>query len=144
MSLASWKKEFFVNGMRQLTKENAAVRSLKKWQGLLPDALKKHRMMRYRTLGIVQEDSTKIFFVSSNTCSLCSVFLDSSGSYRCGRCPLCIVRAGVPCDALLCAKESKAPFAEWVVSGDPTPMIKWLKKAVAYSKKHYRGNNVKS
>lgn len=155
MSLYSWKKEFYPVEATVVPIKDALAHSLKKWEGLLPDNLAKHGLMRDDNGYVICElDETSIRLdISSATCALCQHYLredDESdfGDNECVTCPLAIARGGIRCDEAakfssvdpddprlkpgdfeILSTEEFSPYREFTSYGDAKPMIFWLKRA---------------
>mgnify|MGYP001560087348 CR=1 FL=1 len=114
MSKASWKKEFYpVSAKKPRTKIARIKHSLRKWEGLMPAMFKKHALL----FPPVEIDST--------TCALCIAYRKKvKGDTRCTSCPLFQTR-GRSCD-----RGKSNPYAFWVGSLNPTPMIRALRKTL--------------
>lgn len=112
MSEETWLAEFYPIPADKVSAEDALDHSIKKWEGALKKNLKKHG------LGCPPMD------FDGHSCALCVHHLDEF----CEHCPLSIVRGDVACDELR-PYERKAPYAQYIVKGNPRPMLTWLKKA---------------
>jgi hypothetical protein len=117
MSIATWKKEFYGSlkeGSRSDVK--ALKHGIRKWTGLLPSNMKKHKVKR--SLGIEKtfiSDGSIGFEIDGSSCALCRrhFYLDC-----CGKCPI-----NDCCSA-------RGPYTIWYNKNDPRPMIRALKKAL--------------
>lgn len=133
MSLADWKDEFYPHDAEEATEEDAVEHSLRKWEGLRPENLKKHKV---HTIGSdLEDDEDDYLDIDWSTCALCRVHSTSGDmcgedeDESCGRCPLQAVLEGPH------AYGCKVPYQIWLESHDPLPMIEALKLAQAYEKK---------
>jgi len=134
MSLASWKREFYTP-VNKVKKSDAAAASLRKWEGLRPENMKQHGLEWFgHRIRQTNQPSSSVAIDDSN-CALCWYFLGPwSEPFPCDACPLSIVRGGVACDDKM-VDEEKAPYHCGTRDQDPRPMIRWLKKAVAYQER---------
>ena len=138
MSLATWKREFYTP-MSKVNKRDAAAASLRKWEGLRPGNLKRHAVEWLDTYLRDRVSPEDILDINDTSCALCWYFLGPVGEpFPCGACPLSIVRGGVACD-LEMINEGIAPYHYGSECQDPRPMIRWLKKAVAYQERQGKG-----
>ena len=82
MSIKTWKKEFYpVSATSRMSKKAAIEHSIKKWEGLLPENLKKHVVIS--KYGDIHDDEIN-FEISDQSCALCQkYFLEC-----CIKCPL--------------------------------------------------------
>jgi hypothetical protein len=119
MSLATWKKEFYPVPASKVSKKNALAHSLKKWEGLLKNNLKKHGVESYR--GCISEGYS-FLDIDSSSCALC-IHHDSDFPY-CSGCPLhkSLGRA--------CSTFSGAEYESFTSHGDAKPMFFALRRAV--------------
>lgn len=139
MSFKSWKKEFYPIGADETEPEDAVAHSLKKWEGLTEENLKKHKCKIVKDVcGIGVKDDKKItasLYIDSDSCALC---------YHC-------YESGLPeplCSTCLLFKHLKrkcdsgvfSPYCVFMHSKNPEPMIKAL---TAVFKKQQRGKNGK-
>lgn len=86
MSIKTWKNEFYpVSATSRMSKKAAIKHSIKKWEGLLPENLKKHGVV-LNGLGDVCENlgSHFCFEISTDTCALCEKYFNDI----CSKCPL--------------------------------------------------------
>lgn len=137
MSFATWAKEFYPFPAVEATHAYAAEHSLKKWIGLREANLAAHGL-RKASYSIVGEGHGGVqrtqLVIDYYSCSLCRRFIEEDDLPTCcDRCPLSIVRGGVPC-AIEMADELRSPYTAWTHGGDPEPMIMWLHKAAEYHK----------
>ena len=113
MSLETWKKEFYFVDARVVPVEQAVQHSLRKWIGLRSENLEKHGLCI---------DGKRIYgddgrlFISESSCALCRYYIED----YCCQCPLYAV-LGRPCDS-----SSSSPYQQFVLNGNPEPMIEAL------------------
>lgn len=140
MSLASWKEEFYPipAGEAKGDALTAVDHSLKKWEGLRADNMKKHECygagssISDEPLSVVTDEGT--MRLDSNSCALCMYNDEQKGCY-CDSCPITLA-TGSPCDDGYGDREDEdglAPWDEWTTNHNPEPMIavlettrKWL------------------
>lgn len=147
MSIETWTQEFYpCRANSAEAHERAVDHSLQKWIGLRRENLEKHGLIQVGYRLYSAEDVTclrPVFQIDVGTCSLCSVYHDSSADFvgspdsdeweplpECRECPLSKVRDGVPCDYAR-KSETNSPYYLGTRPGgpDPEPMILWLIKA---------------
>lgn len=124
MSYETWREEYYPVPACDVPKEQAVAHSLRKWEGLRPEALAKHGIKLYA------QNVGGMLSIASGSCALCHHYC-RGGS--CESCPLAIARAendGSPVD---CDKsrfdEDRSPWATGAYGPqNPEPMIAWLKK----------------
>ena len=140
MSLETWKAEFYPTPAEVISDPVEAIEhSILKWTGLLDDNLRKHAVRKTWQAVQLEDVSNygKFFRVSSSTCALCSLFLNSGFSDDdndehdddCLACPL--VKAGY--NSCLCdsSNASENAFEYWALTGDAEPMLEALETALA-------------
>lgn len=139
MSLKTWKAEFYQTEAKNCPRSKAAEHSLRKWIGLKKENLKKHKV-KVGLIGVIDERynflslNRNTLIIDKNTCALCKHFLSSLSG--CEKCPLAIIRGGVPCDENR-KDQNTAPFSVfWEKNHNPNSMIYWLRKAVKYQREH--------
>lgn len=119
MSKKSWLEEYYPVPADQVAEKDAVAHTRRKWEGLLPENLKKHGL------------SDPPIDVDTTTCALCVHYYHHpmlGQEYRsCTRCPLANARGGVPCDRCR-TEEHEAPYHAWSGYEDPTPMIQLLRE----------------
>jgi hypothetical protein len=100
MSLLSWRLSYYSRAAIRVSAEDAVAHSIRKWEGLQPDAMAKHGVRwcvgdGYRS--IVDQLGDKLDL--SETCALCHRFYDeeSESVDPCSECPLSISRGGESC-----------------------------------------------
>ena len=136
-ALEQWKAKYYPTPAADATPQHAAAHSLKKWEGLRPEVLQEFGIKQYRSTLLGGDDE---FPLRSNTCALCLNFIGDESfteDKQCAKCPLAIVRGGVPCTAGM-EYECRSPWDEMVRGNNPEPMIVWLKQAVEYSKENIK------
>lgn len=112
MSKASWMSEFYPVDASAVSKAQALNHSIRKWMGLLPENLKRHRL------------SEPPFSVDADTCALCKIHWTQES---CGECPLYLVRGRVRCDSETVADAPGwSPFDAYTERGNARPMLAWL------------------
>ena len=134
-ALEQWKAKYYPTPAADATPRNAAAHSLMKWEGLRPAVLQEFDIKQYGSTLLGDDDDDDEFPLTSSTCALCLNFIDDESfteDKQCAKCPLAIVRGGVPC-TLSTKHEYDSPWGEMVYRNNPEPMIVWLKQAVAYS-----------
>lgn len=128
MSLETWKKEFYSQDpTKRMTKVAAVKHSIKKWVGLRPENLKKHKLSYFDVKGLQDVDGNK-FWVNSSSCALCVKYYDDQQDKNsCYRCPLYKSLGNIECDG-----SDDMPFMLFVDNkNDPEPMIAALEKVLA-------------
>lgn len=86
MSIKTWKKEFYPkSATSRMSKKAAIEHSIKKWEGLLPENLKKHGVVLDKCGDIYENiDDEMNFEISDLSCALCYKYLWEC----CKKCPL--------------------------------------------------------
>jgi len=117
MSLESWKAEFYPKPANIVPESGAVSHSLKKWIGLRPENLEKHRVRK-----VLQSvaDGFRRISIDGDSCALCMHYLltiNGSSSTPCEFCPLG-KHLGRACD-----RGISAPYGIWARTGNPEPMI---------------------
>ena len=115
MSLETWKEEFYFVDASEVPVEQAIQHSLRKWIGLRQENLDKHGVS-IEGKRIYGEDGR--LFISESSCALCRYYLEDYSN--CRHCPLYTV-LGRSCDS-----GRSAPYQQFVLDGDPEPMIRAL------------------
>ena len=136
-ALEQWKAKYYPTPAADATPRNAAAHSLMKWEGLRPAVLQEFGI-KHRGVTLLTDDSE--FTLTSSTCALCAKFDNDkrlTGNEQCAKCPLAIVRGGVPCTVPM-KYEGCSPWGLMVNTGNPEPMIVWLKQAVQYSEENIK------
>lgn len=141
MSLATWKEEFYPVPADEAKGDALAAvdHSLKKWEGLRPDNLKKHQCRAAGTAisdGAVETvtEEDEYMALDCTSCALCK-YNDAHGGNYCDNCPITMA-TGQPCDDGYGDREDEdglAPWDEWTSNTNPEAMIavlettrKWL------------------
>lgn len=129
MSLNSWKKEFYIGRVRSAGKDplKAVEHSLRKWEGLRPNNLKKHGMIISHA-EVYNPKTHNSLPIDCTTCALCHSTLDEYDSIDCNECTI-TKATGSRCDG------NNSPYSALLDDGNPKKMIKVLKKSQAYLKK---------
>lgn len=123
MSIETWKAEFY-SPVEETTKKDAIDHSLRKWEGLKANNLKRHGLGR--TLdGDLYDLATRlrVFGVDGYTCALCHHYYTLED--RCRNCPIAkfLKKDRVEsCDG---------QYSAYTQKGRITPMITLLKKVRA-------------
>lgn len=130
MSLTSWKPEFYPIEAKRVKPKKALAHSLQKWEGLLPNNLKKHQIRLQNTISLCLVDDNidpdtatykeGILYIDAKTCALCYHYYDSG----CEQCPLAQY-LGRRCD-------NDGPYTE-AFHGDVKPMVHALRNAMKHS-----------
>lgn len=119
MSIKTWKKEFYPkSAASRMSKKAAIEHSIKKWEGLLPENLKKHEVV-IDVCGNIHDDEIK-FEISDQSCALCQKYWVEC----CIKCPL-YKKLG-----FVCGKGKIEAGDGWVYymeEGDPELMLKNLR-----------------
>ncbi len=128
MSLQSWKEEFYPIAAREAATDDATAlaHSLQKWTGLRPENLQKHGMQQ---AGYSITDGMEGLCIDGNSCALCRFHdPDSLGEPEgCKDCPLYQVW-GCSCDPY--GEETYGPYRQFILLGDPEPMIDLIQEAI--------------
>jgi len=124
VSLASWKKEFYPKRADRTSRAEAASHSLRKWEGALPQNLKRHGV-RFECADLLGQRGGYFPF-NDSTCALCvhcyrEEEAGADYSKLCRGCPL-FEYLGKRCDA------HKQPYRIAQDDSDPMPMIKALRR----------------
>lgn len=133
MSIETWKEEFYPHRADSAEAHEQAVdHSLQKWTGLRPENLERHGLVQFGSDLFDVQDSDRLhyrFIIDSETCALCSVYLEKGARIKCKTCPLYKARGGVQCDDPR-GDESCSPYRYGVqmAAPNPEPMIVWLLK----------------
>lgn len=129
MSLLTWLATFYPEAAEDIAdadvSDSALVRhSLRKWEGLRKENLKKHGL-RLRLFNGEIEGEEGAFPIDASSCALCQRYLLPKN--KCEGCPLYEVLEGVWCDA------DGHPYRIWRREGNPEPMIQALQEALSYT-----------
>lgn len=131
MSLATWKKEFYGPMVKAAgSLDTALEHSLKKWTGLLPKNLEKHKVEVVEWGDLFYKG--QYFGIDYDTCAVCQFYKWSNPDdwEDCPRCILAQVRQGRSC-CTPTAQFGVSPYDAWIDKTNPKPMIKLLEKALA-------------
>lgn len=149
MSLESWKREFYPVEANQVSKEEAVEHSIRKWRGLTKTALKKHNLAKNNHDAAIR--SLKNLFadlrINTSTCALCAHYFNKDeDTIACVRCPLYLVRERIRCDCFDPVPDSAEddPYHAFTRTGNPRPMLKWLRRALKWEKPGQRQKNRKA
>ena len=128
----TWEEEFYPTEAYICSKRNAAAHSLRKWIGLTKKNLAKHNLCKAEGILAVKRDpgfgeTLMAFWVDGDACALCHHFYDISLLPICKSCPVFKVNKGKSC---------LGAYEEWAKTGNIRPMLRLLRKAVAWSKEH--------
>lgn len=138
MSFQSWCKEFYPVPAERVSKRQALAHSIRKWTGLLRSNLRKHGIgptgwwSAFDTIGADDGE----LLVNSDSCALC-IHHHLNNNPPCRRCPLALVRDGVPCDTRR-DDEDDPPYSRFLDTGDARPMLRWLRAAARAESKTRR------
>lgn len=134
MSITTWKEEFYPVPASSVPKEMSARHSLKKWQGLLPENMKRHKVKRVvggwmPDSAIEDKDGWKFEFCGA-TCALCEnyqidTYSNPDDDDICRKCPLFKV-LGRACDNS--TEDKPSPWHAFSHKNNPKPMIEALTK----------------
>lgn len=120
MSIRSWKRKFYPVPASKVKERDALDHSIRKWEGLQPEALEKHGLDSIG--GVLFERGTaREFEIHTGTCALCQHYL---GGFNCIECPLSKLRDGQRCD---CGRNN--PWGHFGIRNNAKPMLRLLKKA---------------
>ncbi len=122
MSLVTWKAEFYPVIAQSCPIEDAVAHSIRKWEWLRKENLEKHVLCK--TFGDIIDQEGSYLAIDSSSCALCRHY---DASDYCEECPLAIAREGMPCYVAMKEEKGVSPYYAWS-TGDPEPMIMWLKK----------------
>lgn len=129
MSIQTWKDEFMPVDAADVAKRDALAHSCRKWLGLTPENMKRHRVGfngSWRVLYPINMracDAVNVINVDDSTCALCHHFCID---HECDTCPLFKARGGYPCDKPNVG-EALAPY-DAAIEGDVQPMLSSLVK----------------
>lgn len=127
MSIETWKKEFYpVSATSRMSKKAAIEHSIKKWEGLLPENLKKHVVVLDRC-GDIHDDEIR-FEISDQSCALCQKYMHKC----CVKCPL-YEKLGFECGKGKI--EAGDGWVSYMEEGDPELMLKNLRSLLDEVKK---------
>ncbi len=124
MSFNTWKAEYYPVDAHDTHVDDALAHSIRKWDGFMPQALKKHDGHVDGYYGGYIRFADNVLIVDGSTCALCVHHLQ----HACRTCPLAQVRGGVPCDRTR-SRELYSPYWDWVLNRKPNRMRQWLRRA---------------
>lgn len=140
MSLTTWKKEFYpkpassfikLDGSKKHVQLSAIKHSLKKWQGLTRDNLRKHGLAdRQGWISEVNSNISVVFDIDGGSCALCEVYYQDGSDYSetCKNCPL-FQSLERRCDV------EGMPFSKYLDGEGPSFMINALKTTLRKEEK---------
>lgn len=127
MSIETWKKEFYpVSATSRMSKKAAIEHSIKKWEGLLPENLKKHNVV-INGYGDIHDDEVN-FEISDQSCALCQKYWVEC----CIKCPL-YEKLGFACGKG--EIEAGDGWVSYMEEGSPELMLKNLRSLLDEVKK---------
>jgi len=121
MSLASWKREFYRTPADRVSKRYALRHSLKKWTGLLPINLKKHKIKL--DMACLRDDNSNILEISCDSCALCQHFTCEDRDFDNG-CQAILKKSS--CPLVSCDK----PYTQMLECNKVTPMLNLIKRVI--------------
>lgn len=123
MSIKTWMEEFYqIKPTKRMSKKDAIVHSLRKWEGLTKENIKKHGLNII--YGQMCDDNDDSFGIDSDSCALCIKYIsDNFNDVDCGKCPL-FKKLGFACGD---GRLSDDGWRQWSTSQNPDLMIKNLK-----------------
>ena len=92
MSVASWKKEFYVgpgrNGenWKKLSIKQALEIVIKRWEGLRKKNLERHELTLSYFKDFLHDKNNHYFLLTVETCILCRRSYTEKGGYNCSKC----------------------------------------------------------
>jgi len=134
MSLNTWKKQYYPTPASRCRKADAIAHSLRKWRGLRPEALKKHKVY---LSGSTMLDNDVYFIIDASSCALCRHHLRSEGE-KCTDCPL-HQTLGRDCD-----DGRGSPYRALTAEYNPEPMIAALEKTLARQQRKKKAKKKKA
>ena len=127
MSIETWKKEFYPrSAASRMSKKSAIEHSIKKWEGLLSENLKKHEVV-IDVCGDVHDDEIS-FEISDQSCALCQKYMHKC----CVKCPL-YEKLGFECGKGKI--EAGDGWVSYMEEGSPELMLKNLRSLLDEDKK---------
>lgn len=109
-------KEFYPIDAHEVPREDAISHSLRKWEGLQPEALAKHKVTFKAYEGRIQDRHSSLD-IDDSTCALCAHHIDA----QCESCPLQILLGG-RCDGF------GGPYSIARHDKDTQPMLDSLRR----------------
>ena len=143
LGLRDWKKKFYPIAAGTAARQGpleAALHSLKKWQGLLPKNLSQYEL-RHTSGGIMENGwLLKEFYFDTTTCSLCQRYWKKTlaPGYSCGHCPVLQVNGGRPCFS--CQPDGHPTYD----LEKPYAMIRLLEKVVELERRKLKARKKKT
>ena len=119
MSAKTWRKEFYAVDAENVSTAKAGAHCLKKWLGLLPGSLKRHKL------------SAPPIDIDASTCAYCMHYVRIDCAVECVQCPLHKV-LGNDSDR---SRDGNSPYCLYRIEGNPLPMIGALREAIAWERK---------
>lgn len=111
-----WLDTYYPVPADQCPKEDAVAHSLRKFEGLRPEALKEHGLRLLQ--GCVFDDNDNLIItLGRSSCALCASYFTSP---RCSGCPLSLAEKECEVD--------ENPYTEMIDRDDPEPMIAAMKE----------------
>jgi len=135
VSLETWKEEYYPVPASAVSREDALDHSIRKWEGLRPENLKRHGLRRAEITRrtIVEKDSLEGLDIDAGSCALCHHYEESG---KCPECPLYLVR-GARCDTWV-RESALSPYQSWMRTGSPVAMLELLDAAKAAQSKEVK------
>jgi len=128
MSLLTWTEEFYPKEARECVGSNLEMleHSIRKWRGAIPANMGKHGLKHSAGPMVMDRENLSTFAFNCQTCALCQVYRmeDTVVQPDCTGCPLNEM-FGEPC-----CYSSPDPYAVFVSTGNPQPMIEALTKCL--------------
>lgn len=127
MSKETWEDEFYPLRASDCNLDIAGDHALLKFSGLRKHNLERHRMrIALEECKIVEIDNPDNYFmINAMSCVWCLHAIENcegKRNFKCDSCPA--IQAGMRhCDGKF------SPFETWMKTGDPEPMIEWIKEA---------------
>lgn len=118
MSLASWKEEFYPMPALTCPCDQALEHSIRKWTGLLPENLKKHKVFLDAHYVRDLESPNCAFRIDGDSCALCANYYTESACRSEEACPILLVTGAD------CSRE----YQEFVSQSQVSPMLDLLKR----------------
>lgn len=115
MSFETWCEEFYPIEAKEVSREDALAHSLRKWEGLRPEALAWHGM-RLSERYLKDELGRARLAIDNESCALCTHYI----AKHCEGCPL--EKAGYGCE------NTNSPWRSFATEGKVEPIIAVLAK----------------
>lgn len=102
MSIETWKAEFYPRPAQAISEEDALDHSIRKWEGLQPDALEKHVLFVVKNLIWEISSRPSSHKVGRKDCALCVQYLVKVNHLDdcCERCPIFKFRGSACCEGV--------------------------------------------